>query len=215
MLSCKKRFERLLLLVAVFLILFSFYSCFSGSRKTIDEENLQEELNIIPVIGEGPSYFSLINQDSQLVTHKLFEGKIWVTDFFFTTCPTICPRMSDQMARLRDTFLSEQKVMLLSHTIDPEHDRPYILKKYLEKLGGGLNKWQMVTGEKDTIYDLAEKYAISVQADESAPGGFIHSGAFVLIDQQGKIRGYYDGTKEKEVNKLIRDIRKLLVSDYN
>lgn len=182
--------------------------CHSGSSSVLEKER-----SVLPVLGKAPAYFQLLNQDSVMVNSAMLQGKVWVADFFFTTCPTICPRMSDQMARLRDTFAHETRVVLLSHSIDPEHDRPFVLRAYAGRLGGtGEGRWHLLTGEKDSIYALAEAYSINVTEDAKAPGGFIHSGAFVLVDQQGRIRGFYDGTRESDVDRLIADIRELLVS---
>lgn len=179
-----------------------------GSRLA---DNRRSDEYILPVLGKAPAQFRFLNQDSQIVNSAMLQGKVWVADFFFTSCPTICPRMSGQMARLRDTFALEDQVVLLSHSIDPEHDKPYVLKAYAERLGGTAGgRWHLLTGEKDSIYALAEEYSISVAVDEKAPGGFIHSGAFVLVDQEGRIRGFYDGTRESDVDRLIADIRGLI-----
>lgn len=141
----------------------------------------------------------------------MFQGKVWVADFFFTSCPTICPRMSGQMARLRDTFAREDRLVLLSHSIDPVHDRPFVLRAYADRLGGTAGgRWHLLTGEKDSIYALAEIYAISVAEDKNAPGGIVHSGAFVLVDAEGRVRGFYDGTREADVDRLMTDIKYLL-----
>ncbi|MCS6981577.1 MAG: SCO family protein [Flavobacteriales bacterium] len=165
----------------------------------------------LPVLGYAPTHFTLLNQDSIPVTRGLFDGKVWVVDFFFTSCPTICPRMSAQMARLRDTFAREPNFLLLSHTIDPDHDSPSVLRSYVDHLGGdGQGKWHLVTGPRDTIYALADIYALRVARDAGAPGGIVHSGSLVLMDPQGRIRGYYDGTQEEDTDRLIKDIRRLL-----
>ncbi|MCS6979361.1 MAG: SCO family protein [Flavobacteriales bacterium] len=166
---------------------------------------------IAPVLGKAPEFFCLTNQDSQQICREDVAGKIWVADFFFTTCPTICPRMSDQMARLRDSFLHENRLVLLSHSIDPEHDKPFVLKAYAQRLGGtGGGRWHLLTGPRDTIFELAQQYSIAVSEEASAPGGFIHSGAFVLVDTQGRIRGFYDGTRAEETDRLMDHIRTLL-----
>lgn len=155
--------------------------------------------------------FRFIDQDSIAITQKTFENKIYVADFFFTSCPTICPIMKTEMKRVYDKFKGNEKVLFLSHTIDPEHDNIPVLKSYAEDIGVDNTQWHFVTGDRGKIFDLAEKhYMISAQEDASAPGGAIHSGAFILLDQKRRIRGYYDGTNKQEVNKLINDIPILL-----
>ncbi|MFZ6050905.1 SCO family protein [Halocola ammonii] len=161
--------------------------------------------------------WSLINQDSQRVSQKDYEGKIYVTDFFFSTCPSICPVMSSQMARLQDKIKKaglSGEVMFLSHTVDPENDRPDTLKAYAEELGVDLSNWNFVTGNKDDIYYLAEEgYFVNALPAETAPGGFIHTDNFILIDEEGHIRGYYDGTSTRDVDKLFEDLKKLVTNN--
>ncbi len=156
--------------------------------------------------------YSFTDQDSMEVTPATFEGKIYVADFFFGTCPTICPIMKQQMIRIYDTYKDNTEFALLSHTIDPDHDTVAYLKDYSEKIGVMDNSvWHFVTGDKDKIYDIAETgYYVTAGEDETAAGGFIHSGAFILVDKQKRIRGLYDGTKANEVDRLINDIPKLL-----
>jgi protein SCO1 len=154
--------------------------------------------------------FKLVNQDSQIVTNETFKGKIYVADFFFTSCRTICPIMKTQMHRVYDAVENDPDVLILSHTIDPEFDTVALLHDFADRLGVKTSKWHFVTGEKDSIYNLAQKSYFSVALeDKSEPDGFIHSGAFLLIDKQQRIRGKYDGTKEEDVNRLLADIKKL------
>lgn len=154
--------------------------------------------------------FRFVDQMGDTITDKDFDGKIYVADFFFTTCPTICPVMKSQMLRVYEAYKDNDRVQLLSHTIDPEHDSVAVLYDYAERLQVSANTWHFVTGVKDSIYAISEYYMVSAQDDPSAPGGYIHSGAFVLIDSQKHIRGYYDGTKPEEVDQLINDIPVLL-----
>ena len=154
--------------------------------------------------------FRLVNQDSSLVTNETFRGKIYVADFFFTSCRTICPIMKTQMLRVYEAIEENDDVILVSHTIDPKHDTVALLHDYAERLGVKTNKWHFLTGAQDSIYYLAQtSYFATAMEDESDADGFIHSGAFLLIDKKGRIRGKYDGTKEEEVNKLLRDIEVL------
>lgn len=157
--------------------------------------------------------FSLIDQDSMMVTQATFSGKVYVADFFFGTCPTICPVMKQQMLRVYDRFKDNPDFKILSHTIDPEHDTVAYLKNYSMNIGVPDNKtWHFVTGDKKDIYALGTEsgYMVPVGEDKNAPGGFMHSGAFLLIDKERRIRGVYDGTKPFDVDELIADIPKLL-----
>jgi protein SCO1 len=154
--------------------------------------------------------FAFINQDSQVVTSLTMQDKVYVTDFFFTTCPTICPKMKSQMLRVYEAFKDEPRLVLLSHTIDPKHDTVAVLRDYANRLDVSSNKWHFVTGERDSIYDIAMKYMVTALEDEEEPGGFVHSGAFVLVDQNRHVRGIYDGTDPAQVDRLIRDIPTLL-----
>lgn len=157
------------------------------------------------------SDFKFVNQDSIWISNETFADKIYVADFFFTSCPTICPAMKKQMLRVYDKFKMEDRVAILSHTIDPRHDSVKVLKEYAERLGVNGNKWHFVTGDEDEIYDLGEgSYMVTAGADKSAPGGYIHSGAFLLVDMDRRVRGVYDGTIPDQVDILLRDIDKLL-----
>lgn len=157
--------------------------------------------------------FSFINQDGAKVTNSTFKNKIYVADFFFINCPSICPEMSKQMYRIYEKFLQNDNVSLLSHTIDPKYDTVAALAKYARLLGVNSKKWQFVTGDKEQIYDIGEtSYMVVASEDKDAPGGFIHSGAFLLIDKERQVRGVYDGTVDSQVDLLIKDINKLLMS---
>ena len=154
--------------------------------------------------------FQFTNQDSVSVTDKDFAGKIYVADFFFVTCPTICPIMKKNMLKVYEAFKDSDDVRILSHTIDPNHDTPAVLKQYAKDLGVTGPMWQFVTGDREKIYDIGENhYLVTAGVDSTAPGGYIHSGAFVLIDKEKHIRGQYDGTTDEGTNKLIADIKRL------
>lgn len=170
----------------------------------------KEEKPELKVYGKIDESFQFVNQDSQFVNNASFENKIYVTDFFFTSCPTICPKMKSQMILLHDEFKERDDFLLLSHTIDTRHDSVAVLREYAERLGVESENWHFVTGVRDEIYEIAKKYMVSAGEDESAPGGYIHSGAFILIDKQNQIRGYYDGTVAEETQELITDIKRLL-----
>jgi protein SCO1 len=165
--------------------------------------------------GEDTTYhtvgdFSFVDQDSAQVTDETFNDKIYVADFFFTSCRTICPIMKTQMLRVYDSIENDPDVLLLSHTIDPEYDTVAKLHDFAERLGVKSSKWHFVTGNKDSIYNIAQKsYFATALEDKTEPDGFIHSGAFLLIDKDKRIRGKYDGTKEDDVNRLLADIETL------
>lgn len=172
--------------------------------KTVDGKEVKE--TSYPTIPD----FQFMNQDSVQVTEKDFNDKIYVVDFFFVTCPTICPIMKKNMLRVYEAFHESTDVRIISHTIDPNHDTPAVLKQYAKDLGITGNMWQFVTGDREKIYEIGEEhYLVTAGADSTAPGGYIHSGAFVLIDKEKHIRGQYDGTTEEGTNKLIADIKRL------
>lgn len=161
--------------------------------------------------------YAFVDQDSMSVTPKTFEGKVYVADFFFGTCPTICPLMKAQLIRVHDRFKTNPEFGIISHTIDPDHDTVAYLKEYSERIGIVDNDvWHFVTGDKQEIYELgtAAGYMVPVGEDNSAPGGYIHSGAFILVDKERRIRGFYDGTRANEVDILMNDIDRLL-KEYN
>jgi protein SCO1 len=155
--------------------------------------------------------FEFINQDSVEITQKNFAGKIYVADFFFTTCPTICPKMKTQMLRIFKKFKDNPNVAILSHSIDPRHDTPAVLKEFSKNLGIQNSMWTMVTGDKAKIYEIGQKsYMVSATDDPTQPGGIVHSGAFILVDKNRHIRGIYDGTEPERVDKLMEDMEVLL-----
>ncbi|QDK79148.1 SCO family protein [Spirosoma sp. KCTC 42546] len=155
--------------------------------------------------------FKFVSQYGDTVTAKTLDHKIYVADFFFTSCPTICPKMKVQLKRVYERFKGNPDVMLLSHTIDPVHDSVSVLKEFAQNLGVTGRQWLFVTGDRDKIYELGQtSYMVTAQADSTAPGGVIHSGAFILVDKDKHIRGIYDGTTEAGVDKLMTDMDRLL-----
>lgn len=160
--------------------------------------------------------FNFVNQDSNIVTQETFKEGIYVADFFFTTCPSICPIMKTQMLRIYEKYEGNGKVKILSHSIDPKHDSVAVLNKYANSLGVNSNQWHFVTGDKEEIFKIAQtSYMVSVADDNLAPGGVVHSGAFLLIDSRRRVRGHYDGTKAEEVDKLMDDMDILLKEENN
>ena len=155
--------------------------------------------------------FRFLNQDSVWVSGQDMAGKIYIADFFFTSCPTICPKMKTQLLRIYERYASNDAIRILSHSIDPTYDTPSVLKQYAERLHVKAPRWNMLTGDKAAIYKLGEKsYMVTAQEDKNEAGGFVHSGAFILVDKNRHVRGIYDGTQEAEVNHLIEDIEILL-----
>ena len=153
------------------------------------------------------SDFELVNQNGATVTQSTFDNKIYVADFFFTRCGTICPLMTSHMYALQNAFLNDEEVLLLSHSVTPVLDSVPVLKRYAENKGVLAAKWHLVTGPKKQIYDLARKSYFAV-LDEGDGGeqDFIHTEQFVLVDQNKRIRGYYDGTDPKEIQRILTDI---------
>ncbi|GAB3805873.1 SCO family protein [Spirosoma humi] len=155
--------------------------------------------------------FKFVSQYGDTVTARTLDNKIYVADFFFTSCPTICPKMKVQLKRVYEKFKENPDVMLLSHTIDPAHDSVPVLKEFAQNLGVTSRQWLFVTGDRDKIYDIGQNsYMVTAQADSTAPGGVVHSGAFILVDKAKHIRGIYDGTTEAGVDKLMNDMNRLL-----
>lgn len=205
-------------LSAGFLFLFALTACnlkeekklpVLGNREAV--EKTVDGKTVIDTIYQTIPSFSFINQDSAAITNKDFDGKIYVADFFFTTCPSICPVMHRNMLKVYDKFKDNPQVMIASHTIDYKHDTPAILKEYATKLGVSGKQWQFLRGSRDSVYTLAEKhYLVAVNEDKSAPGGYIHQGWFVLIDKEKRLRGAYDGTQPDQVEQMMSDMETLL-----
>ena len=177
--------------------------------ETVDQDLLQ--------VGQGHKIgeFSFTNQDGQPIGLKDLKGKVFVAEYFFTTCQTICPRMNDQMQRIQQAFKEETNFKILSFTVNPEVDTVEQLKRYAQEHQAIAGKWHFLTGEKTKLYEAARKYFFLLKKSEVENQGdvgsdFIHTNNFVLIDREQRIRGYYDGTNPKEVDKLIRDTKLIL-----
>ncbi|MFK7749021.1 MAG: SCO family protein [Kordia sp.] len=156
--------------------------------------------------------FSLVNQNGETITQDTYKGKIYVADFFFTTCGTICPIMTKNMADIQKEILNDDDVMLLSHTVTPEIDTVAQLKRYAIEKGVNDAKWNLVTGEKKQIYDLARKSYLAVKSNGDKDYSMVHTENFMLIDKERRIRGFYDGTKKEEIEQLLEDIEILKAS---
>ncbi|TDP04247.1 SCO family protein [Flavobacterium sp. 245] len=151
--------------------------------------------------------FSFVNQNGDTITQKNYEGKIYVADFFFTTCGSICPKMSTNLVDVQKAVLNNPKVMLLSHTVFPEVDSVSVLKAYAIKYGVVDSKWNLVTGEKKEIYTMARKSYLAVKLGRPDQlYDMVHTENFVLVDQKRRVRGFYDGTNKEEIKRLLEDI---------
>lgn len=151
--------------------------------------------------------FALTNQNGELVTQKDYEDKIYIADFFFTTCPTICPIMTKNMADIQDKIKGDDDVLLLSHSVTPDIDSVPQLKKYAQEQGVLDDKWNLVTGDKKQIYELARKSYLAVKTDgDGGPFDMIHTENFILVDKSRRIRGFYDGTNTEEMEDLMSDL---------
>lgn len=158
--------------------------------------------------------FKLINQNGDTITETNYKDKIYVADFFFTTCLSICPMMTDNMVRIQKKIINDPEVMLLSHSVTPVIDSVPRLKAYAEEKGVVDSKWNMVTGDKKQIYNLARKSYLAVKTvGDGGPFDMIHTENFILVDKKKQIRGFYDGTKEEDIQQLLHDIE-VLKNEY-
>ncbi|MFK7773953.1 MAG: SCO family protein [Saprospiraceae bacterium] len=194
------------------LIILFLTSCVE--REPLKILNRGEEVNG-QMVHETIRDFSFINQDSVEVTNKTFAGKIYVSNNFFTTCPSICPTTSLHMGRIYDKFLDDDRVRMISHSIDVRTDSVPVLKRYAEGLEIEAPKWNLVTGNEEEILAIAYDYFSNALKDESAPGGFDHDDLFVLVDKDRHIRSVCHGTDPKDVDRFMEDIEFLLKSEYS
>ncbi|MER3319265.1 MAG: SCO family protein [Allomuricauda sp.] len=158
--------------------------------------------------------FSLVNQNGDTITQENYKGKIYVADFFFTTCLTICPIMTKNMAEIQEAVKDDSNIMLLSHSVTPQIDTVAQLKRYALEKGVIDSKWNLVTGDKKQIYELARKSYLAVKNDgDGGPFDMIHTENFILVDREKRIRGFYDGTNREDIKRLLEDI-KILEASY-
>ncbi|WP_258103765.1 SCO family protein [Marinoscillum sp. MHG1-6] len=194
-------------------------SCSLNKKKNFElpvlgrPEIIEKEVNgkiVKDTVEHTISDFSFVDQNGDTITNETFQNQVYIADFFFTSCPTICPIMKREMLRVYEAYENNPEVAILSHTIDPKHDSVAVLKAFAEQLGVKAEKWHFVTGNQDSIYTIGEtSYMVVANDDPNAPGGYIHSGAFLLVDKKRRIRGVYDGTVPEQVDLLIADIKKL------
>lgn len=183
-----------------------------GERDAVTRE--VDGKTVVDTVYHSIPDFSFVNQNGDTINQGIVENKIYVTDFFFTSCPTICPVMKRQMIKVYEKFKDNPEVMILSHTIDPEHDTPEVLHKFAVDMGITGNQWQFLTGPKEKIYEIGQgSYLVTAKEDATAEGGYIHSGAFILVDKDRRVRGMYDGTTEEGTTRLMEDIT-ILLAEY-
>ena len=202
----------------IFLLLFVFISCDEVSTKQLpiyNPSDFNPKLVDKSIRNVSDNHrvkdFNLINQNGIKVSSKDYENKIYVVDFFFTSCPSICPIMTNNMLLVQEEFIKNNDVMLLSMSVTPEIDNVEVLKKYAIEKGVIDSKWNITTGSKKHIYELARKsyFAVLDQGDGGLQD-FIHTPNFILVDTNKQIRGIYDGTVENEISRLIQDIKILV-----
>ena len=213
--------KRVLFIVALLLVcvpIAYYYNIKSTQKKLpiINPSELVEDV-VDPELrnksmGHKIQDFEFVNQNNVLIHSKDIEGNIWIVEYFFATCPSICPIMNEQMQRVQETYRNDDQIKILSFTVDPENDSVAALKQYADDHQAIDQKWHFFTGNKKALYQLARQSFFLLKPAETANvgdagGDFIHTNNFVLIDTQKRIRGYYDGTNPQEVDELISDIQ--------
>lgn len=207
----------ILIAVAVFIYAFFIHDNDKPARylPIFGEKNYESKNGKVDTAYHLIPTFSFINQDGKIITDHDFNQCIYVTDFFFTTCHSICPIMSKQMERVYEKYKGNKEVMFLSHTVDPEMDTVEQLKAYALKHLAEAPQWMFVTGDKKALYGIARTgYLLNAEQGDGGPDDFIHTQNFALIDKDKRIRGFYDGTDSLEVNQLMKDMD-LLLAEYH
>jgi protein SCO1/2 len=205
------------LLTSIFVLALFCSACkFNGNDKKLpiygQRQAVTKTVNgqqVTDTVYQSIPAFTFLNQYGDSVGSKNLQHDIYVADFFFTSCPSICPIMQRNMLNVYNAYKDTADVKIISFTIDPKHDTVPVLKKYADKLGVSGNSWWLLLGDKEVVYQLANNYLVGVSEDKTAPGGYMHQGYFVLIDKQQHVRGSYDGTDPKQVDQLIADIKTL------
>ena len=196
--------------LAVFIFL---VACGGGQRPSLpilgERQVLRTSVGVDTVYHTIPD-FTLTDQDSAVFTFADLHNKVYVADFFFARCPTICPVMARELLRVQAAYPKEDRLHIVSHSVDPLRDTPSVLRSYADRLSINTDQWAFLTGNPDSIYTLARTYLAVAMPDSTAPGGFMHSASLLLVDTQRRIRGVYDGTVSEEVDRLIQDITVLL-----
>jgi len=211
----------IVLLILSVIIIYLFYNALQPikllpvySPAMVNSELVAEEIQHVRKY-HTIADFSLTNQNGETITQEDYKGKIYIADFFFTTCPTICPIMTKNMVDLQKALGKDSDVMLLSHSVTPEIDSVTQLKKYAIEKGVDDRNWNLVTGDKKQIYELARKSYLAVKTDgDGGPFDMIHTENFILVDKDKRIRGFYDGTKKEDMDKIMADIE-ILKNSYD
>ena len=202
-----------------------FFLLFIGIIQILLLAGCNREPERLPILGNievvnGDTIFhtvpdiQLIDQDSQIIHLSDFDNKIYIGDFFFTSCPSICPKVTKQMLRIYERYKEDDRLLLLSHTIDQRNDSVEVLHRYAENLGVDTERWKFVTGEKDSIFHIADKYFVSAFVDPNAPGGFDHSGRIILVDKNRRVRGFAEGTDPESVTAFFDVVDQLLNEEF-
>jgi len=208
----KTKLKQIVKLLITIILLINF-SCKNTAPMQLlpifGEKKLSNTDTIYHTIGN----FSFTNQFGENITNQTVKNKIYVADFFFATCQSICPQMSSNLKDVQAAFLNDDSLLILCHTVNPLHDTVNVLLNYGVTYGAKKNKWHFLTGNKQQIYGLAKNsYLVNALEEDGSTEGFLHSELFLLIDTKGRIRGFYDGTDKVQVAKLISEI-KLLKSE--
>ncbi len=201
----------------IYLIVFILAGTLGGIA--LVKQQQKKAIVTLPIFG-NPGHvignYTFVNQNNETVTPATFENKIYVADYFFTTCKSICPIMSNTLQHINETYSTEERIKYISHTVDPEYDSAAVLASYAKAHNATTSKWHFVTGNKKELYDVA-RYMYLLPKLAPGDGGtddFIHSQYLVLVDTKKRIRGFYDGTSPNDEKKLIADIETLLEEEY-
>lgn len=213
------RFKKVVILVSILLLPSLFYLFLYSGENNFKRLPYFGPKEFSSVTGDTLFHkipdFTFTNHLGETVSQEDYEGKIYVADFFFATCPSICPKMATHLLEVQGHFLDRSDFAILSHTVNPEHDSVEVLKEYSEKVHAIDSVWNFVTGPKEDIYDIAFKgYFVNALPDEIAPGGFLHSQLLILVDKKGHIRGFFDGTSTSEVNDMYDAIEILYKEEF-
>jgi protein SCO1 len=215
------KLKKIFFLSAILLLPSFFYLILSTGKHNFNrlpyygpKEAVENEAGKFDTIYHKIPHFEFTNQDGEKVSSDDLLGNIYIADFFFVTCPTICPKMATNMGYIQKKFSDKKDLKFISMTVNPEHDNVEVLKEYSEKVHADTESWSFLTGDKDKIYDVAFKgFFVSTMRDSIAPGGFLHSQMLILVDRKGHIRGYFDGTVYSEMKKELTDAIDILYKE--
>jgi len=194
------------------MMLFLFASCEQGQVQDLPRIGQHQYVDGDTIFYTIPA-FDFVNQDSIAINNASLKNHIYISDFFFTSCPTICPKVKKQMLRVYKKYKSDDLIKLVSHTLDPKRDDTKALKKFAGNLNVDTDKWMFLTGDKDELREMALKYFVAVVEDDEAPGGLDHSGKIVVVDKAGHVRAFAEGTDPDDVTELMNEID-ILIAEY-